>query len=134
MSDLPGPLSGLAVLIVEDEFLIAVEAQHVVESLGGAVAALVNSIGAAREHLSANRPDLVILDLGLGGQNGGLLVDELLAGGIPFVVASGFDIRASARLIDRHIIETLVVVQKPYGNDELAAALIRAKGAAAGST
>lgn len=113
-----GRLSGLSVLIVEDEFLIAVDAQRIVEEAGAANAFPVNSLAAARERL-ADQPsiDLVILDMRLGEEDGGTLTKELDNRGIPFVIASGFatDHGGSAG-----------VLTKPYRDTDLIEAILSA--------
>ena len=122
MSSTPaGPLSGLSVLIVEDEFLIAAEAQHYVETAGAAITLLANSLDAAIEHVcSTTPPDIVILDLVLGRQNGGPLTDSLNEKGIPYVVASGLAPPPGRE----H--ETAGFVAKPYSENDLITAIVLA--------
>ncbi|MEP0323005.1 response regulator [Bauldia litoralis] len=110
-----GPLSGLSVLIVEDEFLIAVEAQRIVEEAGAASAWPVNSVDAARKHLANQSVDVVILDMRLGDGDSGGLMAELLACGTPFVIASGLAMTHS---------HAAVVVMKPYRDIDLVDAIL----------
>ena len=109
------PLAGLTVLIVEDEFLIAVDAQQIIEEAGAAHALLANSVGAARELLATEHPiDVCLLDLKLGKEDGLQLVSDLASRRIPYVVATGY-----ADLAGEH-----VLVHKPYNGAEVITALL----------
>lgn len=123
-----GPLTGLSVLIIEDEFLIAVEAQRIVEEAGAARAVLANSVDEARRRLAADMPiDLAVLDIRLGDEDGAILVQELVSKGIPFIIASGFALRGKSAPAGSSIILT-----KPYRDAELVAAILSALAAARG--
>ncbi len=122
---MPGPLEGLSILIVEDEFLIAAEAQQMVENAGAVALGPVNSVAAARRLLAGASVDLVVLDLSLGNQQNGVLIDDLAARGIPFVVASGFDAQRTPVLrADRRRLAELLM--KPYSETEFLGALAAA--------
>ncbi len=109
-------LAGQTVLIVEDEFLIAVDVQRIVEDAGAAHVILANSTAKARELLhTAARIDICILDLKLGEEDALPLTAELTELGIPFVVATGFDRKGT--------LDGLIVVQKPYHDADVLRAL-----------
>jgi CheY-like chemotaxis protein len=111
----PGPLSGLSVLIVEDEFLIAIEAQQIVEDAGAAVAHPVNSVDAARAFLATGScVDVAILDMRLGNEDGRALMNDLTDKAIPFVIASGLVLEYSG---------PAKVLMKPYRDIDLIEAL-----------
>ena len=114
-------LSGLTVLIIEDEFLIAADVQRVVEDAGATAVLLAGSTAAAREIFDSgqHRIDIGILDLKLGGEDGLPLAREFRDRGIPFVVATGLD-----RNID---LPDVVVVQKPYNDRDVVEALLQAR-------
>ena len=112
-----GPLAGISVLIVEDEFLIAVEAQRIVEEAGARSGALVNSIAAAHRHIAREAVDVVILDMRLGEEDGGGLLREYMDRGVPVVIASGL---APEREI------AAPVLMKPYRDTDLIAAVLNA--------
>lgn len=115
-------LSGLTVLIIEDEFLIAADIQRIVEDHGAAGALLASSTAAARGFLDGGQTiDIGILDLRLGDEDGLPLARELRDRGIPFVVATGLE--RSIGLAD------VVVVQKPYNDREVVDALLKARAA-----
>ena len=109
------PLAGLTVLIVEDEFLIAMEAQAIVEDAGGTVL-LANSVARVREYLdSEDEIDAALVDLKLGdGDTLPLLADFRLRR-IPVVVASGFDAGRD--------LPGIPVVAKPYRSADVLAAI-----------
>lgn len=112
-------LSGLTVLIIEDEFLIAADVQRIVEDAGAVRVLLASSTAAARAFLDGNSPiDIGILDLMLGGEDGFPLAQKFRDRQIPFVVATGLD-----RSLD---LPDVVVVQKPYDDRAVIEALLKA--------
>jgi DNA-binding NtrC family response regulator len=115
-------LSGLTILVVEDEFLIATDVQRVVEDAGAHGTILANSIAGVRNILASGKHiDACILDLRLGSEDGSLLAEEFEIRGIPVVVASGFD---TGRV-------GVVTVQKPYRDAELIEGLLKVLSPAA---
>lgn len=110
------PLSGRSVLIIEDEYLIALEAQRIVENAGAETVVLENTVAGVRE-LLAHRPgfDLAILDLKLGAEDGTPLMDDLGNCGIPFIVATGFH--------DDPELKGVVLIRKPYRDTEVVGAI-----------
>ena len=59
------PFTGRRLLIVEDEFLIALELQRIVEQLGGTVVGPAGSLEGALKLLSETTPDAALLDANL---------------------------------------------------------------------
>lgn len=117
-----GPLSGLSVLIIEDEFLIAVEAQRIVEEAGACRAILANSVDEARQRMLADVSiDAAVLDIRLGDEDGATLVHELTSRGIPFIIASGFTLDGG-----RAPAGSSIVLTKPYRDAELIEAILSA--------
>ena len=114
------PLSGMTILIVEDEFLIALEAQRIVED-AGASAILASTLMQARVHLaSGTRIDATLLDLRLGRDDALPLARELHSKGTPVVIASGFDPGVG--------LPSVPVVAKPYRDADLIAAILAVCG------
>ena len=114
------PLEGLTVLIVEDEFLIAMDAQRIVEDAGASQTILANSIVEARRALAGSgRIDVCMLDLKLRAEDGLGLVADLRERGIAIVIATGF--AGTAQIGDAQI------VRKPYHDAEVVNALVAAK-------
>ena len=83
------------VLIVEDEFLIALDLQLQAEENGWRVLGPVGSVEEALALLAETRPDVALLDGNLRGRLSGPVADALRALGVPFIVVSAYD---SARL------------------------------------
>lgn len=121
-SSTTGPLSDLSVLIIEDEFLIAVEAQRIVEEAGASRALLASSVDEARQRLLADMPvDFAVLDIRLGDEDGATLVRELTSRGVPFIIASGFALGGG-----RAPAGSGIVLTKPYRDAELIEAILSA--------
>jgi DNA-binding NtrC family response regulator len=83
------PLSHCNILILEDEFLIALDLELAVEDANGRVVGPASSIAMARKLLASERVDGAILDAHLPDGDVSLIVDELVARGIPFVIHTG---------------------------------------------
>jgi DNA-binding NtrC family response regulator len=90
-------LAGLAILIVEDEALQALELERLMQRLGSQQVRSVESVATALEHLQGERPDLVLLDVELSDGWAARLALALSATRVPFVVVSGH-----GRLVLRH--------------------------------
>ncbi|UOQ51705.1 response regulator transcription factor [Hymenobacter cellulosivorans] len=87
-----------SVLVVEDEFLVAHELQMILEQARYRVCGQAFSVAEARELLQHERPDIVLLDIYLQGEQTGLdLARHLDEHNIPFVFISAF---ANASLIE----------------------------------
>jgi len=108
-------LAGMTVLVVEDEYLIALEAQRVIEEAGAGEILLANSVAEVRK-LLADGPkiDVAVLDLGLGKEDGSPLIDEFGEYGIALLVTTGFDGGGP---------EGILRLSKPYRDTELVAAI-----------
>ncbi len=86
------PLSGRTVLIVEDAYLIALEAQEMVVEAGAKEVMLASTLEDARRLLAhASAIDVCVVDLRLGEEDASPLIEEAAARGIAVVVATGFD-------------------------------------------
>jgi len=80
------------ILVVEDEYLIAMTLRDGLESLGYVVLGPVPSIEKAIDTIASD-PDIdaAILDINLGGAMAYPVADALLARNIPFVFTSGYE-------------------------------------------
>lgn len=119
--------AGRRILIVEDEFLLAMDLEQILEGWEATVLGPVPTIDQALELLSDERPDAVTLDMNLGGAPSLPLATELSARHIPFVIISGYS-DSSARSA---ALSNVPFVRKPYRESELRAALIAVLGNAA---
>jgi DNA-binding NtrC family response regulator len=109
-------LDGLTVLVVEDEFLIALDAQRVIEDAGAGTVLLANSTGDVRKLLAdGSRIDASILDLKLGEEDATPLMEEFARRNIPFLVTTGLDASVPAGV---------PILPKPYRDGEFIDAIL----------
>ena len=107
-----GVLEGKRILIVEDEFLLAVLIEETLQSFGcetiGPFTRLELGLQASRQESF----DMAILDINLNGKMVYPLADELLARGIPYVFLTGYaakDLPEAYRSQNR--------IQKPFDSN-----------------
>ena len=113
------PLAGLNVLILEDNLIVALEAEDLLRSLGAESVVAVSTIGAAATVCETAKIDFAVLDINLGVENSLGFAGALRATNIPFVFASGYGEQRKAG-------ESLVVeltVSKPYDRESLQTAI-----------
>jgi two-component SAPR family response regulator len=84
-------LDGIRVLVVEDQFFIALELEAMIRDLGGTVAGPVAHLDAARTLVGQEKINCAILDVKLDGNTSLPLADELIASGVPVILVSGYD-------------------------------------------
>ncbi|WYK05097.1 response regulator [Cereibacter sphaeroides f. sp. denitrificans] len=75
----PRQTQGLRVLVVEDEFLIAIDLQLMLEDVGCTVLGPVGTVDDALRILDETRPDVVSLDLNLRGESSVPVAEKLRA-------------------------------------------------------
>jgi CheY-like chemotaxis protein len=80
----------MRVLIVEDEFLIALGASDTLEAAGYEIAAIVASVPAALKAIADISFDVALIDANLGGESAHLVAVALNQKAIPFVVMTGY--------------------------------------------
>jgi two-component system, response regulator PdtaR len=91
------------ILIVEDEFLTALELEVMVRSAGFEVLGPAADVSAAIELLRGERPDVAVLDVNLAGEWVTPVAEVLRAMFVPFILASGYgadDLQAEPVLRD----------------------------------
>lgn len=117
----PLPLYRRTILIVEDEYIVALEAQRVVEEAGAARVLLAGTVDDVRSALAAEQKiDLCILDLKLGKEDARPLIQAILERGTAVLVATGFGATSPAI--------GAPVLRKPYQEKELIDAIRAAIG------
>jgi DNA-binding response OmpR family regulator len=84
------PLRGLSILIVEDEFFIAMQVANAIKCCGGSVVGPVGDLEKARDLAQRETVDGVILDLTLNGETSLPFADELMSRGTPVILATGY--------------------------------------------
>ena len=85
-----GPLAGRRILVVEDEYIVALDLEDALRDLGCEVLGPVSSIAQALSLLARERPDAVTLDLNLLDGLTVPVAELLVTLGVPFVVCSAY--------------------------------------------
>jgi DNA-binding response OmpR family regulator len=80
----------IPVLVVEDEFLIALEISAQLTDAGYEVVGPANSVAEALALVSEAECDMALLDVNLGSESSAPVAAALKARNIPFVVLSGY--------------------------------------------
>jgi DNA-binding LytR/AlgR family response regulator len=83
-------LAGLRILIVEDEFLLAMELEMLLQQRGCMVLGPVSSVGQALAVLDGEQPQIALLDVNLKGERATPVAVALQARGVPFVLITGY--------------------------------------------
>lgn len=83
-------LEGKRILIVEDEFLIAMTARDMVEEYGAIVIGPAATVRDALALANNENIDVALLDLNLQGQSSAAVAEALDARQIPIVFATGY--------------------------------------------
>lgn len=108
------------VLVVEDEFLIAMDLNEVLAGAGFEVVGPVGSVEEALSRLAVDRPDAAVLDVSLSGERVTPVAHMLLLMQVPFVLASAF---LPPDLLNEPILATAQNLGKPTSADKLLAAM-----------
>jgi CheY-like chemotaxis protein len=119
-SPLDAPLSGLRILVVEDEMLIALTAEEMLRDAGARDVVLATRANDAAEHLiHPDSFDGAVIDLNLGQGFDLTLAANVRERGVPVVLATGYGrgISLPAALVD------IPLVTKPYTAEMLVTAL-----------
>ena len=114
--------TGRLVLVVEDEFLIAMHLELLLQQHGWRVLGPAATVAEALRLLQAETPDVALLDLNLRGELVTPVAEELQARGVPFVVASAYG-RAGQMVA---AVNGAPVVSKPIDERRLMAVLAQA--------
>ncbi|MCV9941436.1 MULTISPECIES: HWE histidine kinase domain-containing protein [unclassified Rhizobium] len=103
------PLSGLNVLLVENNLIIAMDGEDILRRLGAEVAT-APSVTETMEILAGQSFDLALLDVNLGDETSFGIADRLAADGVPFVFATGY----GEGIAQANSHSDAPVLQKPY--------------------
>lgn len=115
------------ILVVEDEFLIAMDIGTLIEDEGHEAIGPVKSVDSALRKIRDNRIDAAFLDINLGKEQSWPIARVLTAEKIPFVFLSAY---SRDDLIDEF--RTAPLVRKPVMTQVFVAALHRMLGGAPG--
>jgi two-component SAPR family response regulator len=83
-------VTGCRILVVEDEMLIALQIEEVVVKLGCDVVGPTGKLETALQLANEGKFDAAVLDVTIRGGKVYSVAEQLLARGIPFVLASGY--------------------------------------------
>lgn len=120
------PLAGGAVMLVEDETIVALAVNDSLTDLGFSVIGPFSRVSDACRALQDNQVDAAILDVNLDGEMVYSLAEMLAARKIPFVFATGY----GAESIERRF-GHIPVLQKPIEKETLSRVFMRPDGARA---
>ena len=110
-------MAATRILVVEDEFLIALDIAGVLEQAGLTVIGPAGNVRDALEAIARETVHGALLDAHLAGENAGRIADALITRGIPFAFVSGY---GREHLPAQH--RNAPLVKKPFtGRDLLAA-------------
>jgi CheY-like chemotaxis protein len=108
-----GPLDGRRILLVEDSYPQAMDASEWLAEAGARVLGPAPSVAAARALLSDEPVDAAVLDVNLGNGADYEIASSLVDLGIPFVLATGYDVLAiDPRFRDAPLVSKPVAKQK----------------------
>lgn len=108
------------VLIVEDEFLVALHLETILGEMGHQVVGPATRIGEAVDLAREKDIDFAVLDINLAGAKTFPVADILRRRDIPFVFASGY---GSEGLIERY--RDAALLRKPYEAAQIRDAVAR---------
>lgn len=89
---MPISLDGLTIMVVEDDFLAALDLKRLVEERAGKVAGPVGRLDQAQQLARSVRLDGAILDVKLNGADSLPLADDLIAQDVPIILVTGYDV------------------------------------------
>ena len=118
-----GLLANKRVLVVEDEFLIALDIERIIESAGARDFVVVNRCSDALKAIAAAPFDLAVLDFKLDKENVLPVAEELIAVGTPFIFLTG---ASSESMMAQKQFENIPGAAKPFDSATLLAALSKA--------
>ena len=107
-------------LIVEDEYLIAMDLQLMLEAAGWDVLGPVPTVRGALSLLDDELPSVALLDVSLGNEPVTAVAEALKARGVPFAVASAYE---SPERFGGEVLAGAPNVGKPTGRKRLLATL-----------
>jgi CheY-like chemotaxis protein len=111
------------ILLVEDEFLIALDLWQLFDDEGCRVLGPAPTVAEALRILATEpRPDAAVLDVNLHGTRSEPVAAELVARGIPFVVATAYP------SLPEPAFDGAPVLSKPYAMDQVCETVLRLLG------
>jgi len=109
-----------SILIVEDEFLIAMDLKYTLEGHGWSVMGPVASVEEALRLLDGELPTVALLDVNLGRELVSPVAEALKSRNVPFALASAYD---RPEQVGGAILDGVPNVGKPTGERRLLSVL-----------
>jgi len=110
-------------LIVEDNLIIAMDAEASLERMGVEFIDIAANVSEALHLITQRKPDFAILDVNLGGETSFPIADKLADLAVPFIFTTGYG--KNIAFPDRF--ENVPVVTKPYSTDAVRGKLAEVK-------
>ncbi len=82
-------LSGLSVLVVEDEMLVMMMIEDMLADLGCEAITTAATVDQALRHIGSTAFDVAMLDMNLGGSSSEQIADALASHQVPFIYSTG---------------------------------------------
>lgn len=108
-------LQGLRILIVEDEFLVAMAVEDLLELRGCSVLGVASTVDEALRRIGQDGPEFVILDRNLNGTHTTKVAEDLTTRQIPFLVMTGY----VSGIVDDPAMRSAPYIAKPWNNTTL---------------
>lgn len=108
-------------MVVEDNMIIAMEAEEILRELGFGDCHVCGSVRSALQIMADQPIAFALLDIDLGGETSEAIALALRDTGTPFIFASGYDDHPALASEFGNV----PVVAKPYTGDDIAAAVNR---------
>ncbi|WIJ26405.1 response regulator [Devosia sp. RR2S18] len=110
----------LEILVVEDEYLIAMDLRDFLEAGGYLVVGPVSTVAAALAELDRRKPCACVLDVNLRGQHSVPVAHKLIEQKVPFVLSSAYE----QETLDQHaVFRGVTNIGKPATEHRLLSAL-----------
>jgi len=122
-------LQGLRVLVVEDEFLVAMDIEAMLRELACEVVGPIGNLASALQAAREETLDLALLDANLGGEPVTTVAEALVARAVPIVFCTGYQVE---NLCSRY--PATSTLMKPFQPADLRAALERALASGGGAS
>lgn len=87
------------ILLVEDDFILAMDAEDTIAS-DGAIVKVADTVTSALKVLAQSEIDYAIVDLNLGNDNSKPVIEKLKQNEIPFVIVTGADLPEIEKLVE----------------------------------
>ena len=114
-------LNGKTILLVEDEFLLALQLEELLQSRGGTVLGPFGQLDDAMQAAQREEFDFAILDVNLNGESVWPVAHKLREMDIPFVIATGGHVEPPPPEF-----KDVPLIEKPYTIDRVTPAIERA--------